>query len=59
MTQYYVRRIDAESKVGPWCDWDCQILNKQFVKFTGKYDLAIRLHVPLFNENGECVVDVI
>jgi len=59
MTQYFVRRKDAETKIGSWCDWNHIILNGKFVLFTGKYNLAMKLHVPLFNENGECVADVI
>lgn len=59
MTNYYVKRIDAESLIGAWCDWNTTTPDGEYILYNGGYNRAMRLHVPLFNENGECVADTL
>lgn len=53
--QYYIRRKDAEMKMNRWCTDN----GKEFVPYNGTYKLAMDMKVPLFDENGNCVADVI
>lgn len=50
MTQYFVRRKDAETKIGSWCDWNHIILNGKFVLFTDLPEKLINEIVDEINE---------
>mgnify|MGYP000978062832 CR=1 FL=1 len=55
MTQYYIRRKDAETKMNKWCTDN----GKEFVPYNGTYEFAMKMKVPLFDENGNLEADVI
>lgn len=55
MTRYYIRRKDAEAKMNRWCTDN----GKEFVPYNMTYEFAMKMKVPLFDENGNLEADVI